>query len=64
MRLDVGPCDDPRIGDDEGLDREAASRDFERTVLGQKTALTAAVDADECPGRLLAGKSTWVGAAP
>ena len=63
VRLDVGPGNDPRIGDDEGLDRETAPRDFQRTVLGQQAALAAALDADQCPGRLLAGKSAWVGAA-
>src|SRR5207237_7032317 len=62
-RVDVGPGDHLRTGAHEWLDRKSAFRDFERTVLGKQSSVAAAVDADDCPVRLLAREAAWKVAA-
>src|SRR5439155_17323173 len=63
LRLDIGPARDARIGEDERLDRESASGDFERAVLGDQPRFLAAVDPDQRPVRLLTGEAARIAPA-
>jgi len=56
----IGPRHQLAVVEQERFQREATLADLQRTVFGQQAGIASAVDADQRPVNLLAGKPAWI----